>query len=344
MRCIVSQLLPIPDFVNLETITELRSVPYQFVQNQAVKYKAQHNIINVSQNSPRIGLLLVDVQNTFCLPGFELYVGGRSGYAALEDTQRLTQFIYRHLDLFNNITATLDTHQSLMIFHPVFHIGPKGEHPEPYTVISTDHVMRKQWSFNPAAAAALGVTVEQGQAYLEYYVQALEAKGRYPLTIWPYHGMLGGVGHALVPVIEEALFFFSQARGGEVDMQLKGMSSWTEHFSILGPEISCDAQGNEMVGKNQALIEKLLSLDGLVIAGQAKSHCVAWTISDLLEEIKRRRPGFVERVLLLEDCMSSVVVPGVIDYTDEADALFATFADEGMKIVKSDQCIRSYFE
>ncbi|HEY2655378.1 MAG TPA: hypothetical protein VGI55_06285 [Solirubrobacteraceae bacterium] len=42
-----------------------------------------------------------------------------------------------------------------------------------------------------------------------------------------------------------------------------------------------------------------------------------------------------ERTYLLEDCTSAVVVPGVVDYTDEADAAFARFAAAGMHVVRS---------
>ena len=74
----------------------------------------------------------------------------------------------------------------------------------------------------------------------------------------------------------------------------------------------------------------LLSFEAVVIAGQAKSHCVAWTIDDLLEE-----PELAEKTYLLEDCSSPVVVPGVVDYTAEANAAFARFADAGMHVVSS---------
>jgi nicotinamidase-related amidase len=69
----------------------------------------------------------------------------------------------------------------------------------------------------------------------------------------------------------------------------------------------------------------------VIVAGQAKSHCVAWTIDDLLEEEQR----LAEKVYLLEDCSSPVVVPGVVDYTDEADAAFERFAAAGMNVVRS---------
>jgi hypothetical protein len=44
----------------------------------------------------------------------------------------------------------------------------------------------------------------------------------------------------------------------------------------------------------------------------------------------------------LEDCTSPVVIPGVIDYTDEADAAFERFADAGMHVVRSTDPLESW--
>ena len=73
-----------------------------------------------------------------------------------------------------------------------------------------------------------------------------------------------------------------------------------------------------------------------MIAGQAKSHCVAWTIEDLLADPTVQERRLEEKVYLLEDCTSPVVVPGSVDYTDEADAAFARFAEAGAHLVRSD--------
>ena len=37
----------------------------------------------------------------------------------------------------------------------------------------------------------------------------------------------------------------------------------------------------------------------------------------------------------LEDCTSLLCVPGVVDYTDEADAACERFADAGMHLARS---------
>jgi nicotinamidase-related amidase len=43
----------------------------------------------------------------------------------------------------------------------------------------------------------------------------------------------------------------------------------------------------------------------VVVAGQAKSHCLAWTIDDLLDD-EDVRERLAERTSLLEDCTSPV--------------------------------------
>jgi nicotinamidase-related amidase len=86
---------------------------------------------------------------------------------------------------------------------------------------------------------------------------------------------------------------------------------------------------------NQAFLQRLLDFDALVVAGQAQSHCVAWTLEDLLAAIQATDPGRARRVYLLEDCTSPVVIPDVIDYTDAAEAAFERFARAGMHRVRS---------
>ena len=83
----------------------------------------------------------------------------------------------------------------------------------------------------------------------------------------------------------------------------------------------------------------MLGFDAIIIAGQAKSHCVAWTIDDLLTEILARERKLAKKVYLLEDCTSPVVVPGVVDFTEQADAAFQRFGAAGMNVVKSTQLI-----
>jgi nicotinamidase-related amidase len=277
----------------------------------------------------------VDVQNTFCIPGFELYVAGRSGTGAVDDNRRLSEFVYRNLDVITQICPTMDTHQAMQIFHAIFLVNDQGEHPAPFTLISQEDITNGVWKFNPFVSDSLGIDRTYGQRYLMHYTNRLREGGKYDLTVWPYHAMLGGIGYALVSSVEEAIFFHTLARYSQAEFQVKGNNAKTENYSVLGPEVLEDADGRPIAQKNISLIQKLLQFDIVIIAGQAKSHCVAWTIDDLLKDILLRDKKLAKKVYLLEDCTSPVVVPGVMDYTDQADAAFQRFAEAGMHIVRS---------
>ena len=327
--------LPVPPHYDPGRVDEVWRVPYQDRAREAGEWRVRHGVTPAAQDRIRICLVAVDVQNTFCIPGFELFVAGASGRAAVEDNQRLCRFIYRNLGVLTRICPTLDTHRPVQIFHPLFLINEAGEHPEPYTVISAEDVRRGVWRINPVACSQIGKDRETGQAHLLHYVSRLQAEGQYQLTVWPYHGMLGGIGHALVSSLEEAVFFHSVCRQSQPDFQVKGDSPLTEHYSVLGPEVMEGADGAPIGEKNRTLLESLRSFDVVVVAGQAKSHCVAWTVDHLLEECSIGPEDFAGRVYLLEDCTSPVVVPGVVDYTEDATAAFRRFSDAGMHVVRS---------
>ncbi len=333
---------PIPPHFNPHQVGEIWRVPYEARAGEARQWAAMHQIAPSIEDRFRIYLVPVDVQNTFCIPGFELYVGGRSGTGAVEDTRRLCEFIYRNLGRITTIGPTMDTHQAIQIFHSVFLVNEKGDHPAPFTLISEEDVERGTWIFNPAVASSLGTDAISGQEFLLHYTRRLKQSGRYDLTVWPYHAMLGGIGYCLVSAVEEAIFFHTIARYSQAEFHVKGNNPRTENYSVFGPEVLEDPEGKPIASRHTDLIARLLEFDMVIIAGQAKSHCVAWTIDDLLDDIALRDKNLAQKVYLLEDCTSPVVVPGSIDYTDQADAAFRRFADSGMHVVRSTDPIESW--
>ena len=334
--------LPIPPHFNPGKVGEVWKVAYQQRAQDAQEWAKQHLLQPASGDKLKISLLLVDVQNTFCIPDFELFVGGATGTGAVDDNLKLCQFIYRNLDVITEICPTMDTHQAMQIFHSIFLVNDKGEHPEPYTLITSEDIEQGVWRFNPELSSSLNIDETYGQEYLRHYTRTLKEGGKYDLTIWPYHAMLGGIGHALVSAVEEAIFFHSIARYSQPDFQVKGGNPFTENYSVLKPEVLDNAAGEQIAEKNVGFIKKLFDFDAVAIAGQAKSHCVAWTIDDLLGEIQISDKNLAEKVYLLEDCSSPVVIPGVVDYTEEANAAFERFAMAGMHIVRSTDPISTW--
>ena len=334
--------LPLPPHWNPDRVGEVWRVDYAARFEDAGRWRERHGILPAAEDRFRLALVVVDVQNTFCTPGFELFVAGRSGTGALDDSRRLCEFVYRNLCAITQTFPTLDTHQPLQIFHPPLLIDGHGRHPEPFTIVSAADVDEGRWQINPAAAVGLGLDADYAQEHLRYYTHTLEEGGKYSLTVWPFHAIRGGIGYALVSAVEEALFFLATARWTPSGYQPKGDNPLTEHYSMLGPEVEFDREGEPLGRRNQSLLEELLRFDAVVIAGQAKSHCVAWTIDDLLSDATVQSRHLAEKVYLLEDCTSPVVVPGSVDYTDEADAAFARFAESGAHVVRSDVPIRDW--
>jgi len=329
------QNISVPGHFDPARVGKVWKISYQELAEDAEKWSKQHNLRPASSDSFKICIIAVDVQNSFCIPDFELFVGGRTGTGAIDDNRRLCEFIYRNIDVITQICPTMDTHQTMQIFHAIYLVNDEGEHPHPFTLIKKEDIRQGKWRFNPMLSYSLGIDEEYGQRHLMSYAEQLESGGKYDLTIWPYHAMLGGIGHALVASVEEAIFFHSISRFSQPDFHEKGHNPLSEHYSVLGPEVLRGPNDKSIAEKSDKFFKKLVEFDAVIIAGQAKSHCVAWTIDDLLSDIVVQDRNLVRKIYLLEDCTSPVVIPGTIDFTDQADAAFRRYSDEGMHVVRS---------
>jgi len=311
---------------------------------EALAWAKKHGLRSAATDKTRVCLMVIDAQNAFCLPDFELFVAGQSGKGAIEDNTRLCEFIYRNLGVITEIDPTMDTHIAMQIFHPLFWMNESGQNPLPgQTIITEDDVNKGVWRVNPAVTRSVGGGNYMAlQRYAEHYVHELAESGKYPLMVWPYHAMLGGIGHALVSSVEEAMFFHNVARSSQTGFEIKGGNALTENYSVLSPEVCSDQNGNPIAQRNVSFIKKLLGYDMVIIAGQAKSHCVAWTIDDLLRVILSEDPSLAKKVFLMGDCTSPVVIPGVVDFTPQADDAFRRFADAGMHVVYSTEPISNW--
>ena len=87
------RVLPLPPHFDPDRVGEVWPVAYEDRAREAREWAANHDLIGAAEDGFRLCLLVVDVQNTFCIPGFELFVGGRSGRGAVDDNRRLKGLI-----------------------------------------------------------------------------------------------------------------------------------------------------------------------------------------------------------------------------------------------------------
>jgi nicotinamidase-related amidase len=322
--------MELPRFYDRVAVGTLYLERAALVTDAAMAARAAHRIPEARDDKERIAAFGIDCQVAFCTPGASLFVPG-----AVEDTVRAIEWLYRNLARVTTLVLSLDTHSVHQIFHPAAWVDAEGRHPAPFTVISTDDVRSGRWipALRPEGVADV-------RALCLEYCEQLEKSGRYVLTIWPYHALLGGSSHALVPSLMEAALFHAAARRTETVFAMKGRAAVTENYSVLSPEVR--QLGGRAVGQfDTGLFDLLLGHDRVYVFGQAKSHCVRSTLLDVMEECRRRDPRLLSRVHVLEDAMSPVrpppldPLPPALDFSRVAEEALRTFAAAGMRIVRT---------
>ena len=294
-----------------------------------------------AEDRVRTLLLVIDAQKDFCLPEGALFVAGRDGRAAVDDTTRLVRFIHTHLAELTAIDCTLDTHQAHQIFFAPFWQQSDGEAPSPFQQIGAGDIERGAVLPRRELAALLGLPdLEWLRRHVLHYARSLEDSGRHRLTLWPLHCLLGSPGHDLVPALQEARLLHSWARFADNRLEIKGLDPLTESYSVLGPEVQTAHDGRPLTPKNEAYLERLFGFERILVAGQAASHCVRFSITDLLEQADERGVDVAPRLVLLEDCMSSVTVRDpsgelVVDHTPEVEGWLDDMRASGAQVATS---------
>lgn len=258
-------------------------------------------------------LLIIDPQNDFCNPGDEngknkgsLYVPG-----AEEDMGRLAWFILSNMDKINHIAVTLDSHYVNDISHPNFWTDKDGKLPEPFTQITLEDLKSKRWmpTFAPDR--------------ITDYFEKLEKQKEYPHTIWPEHCLLGSEGAAIYKPVFDAISQWSR-QGKFYQPVMKGQYPFSEHFGAFAAQVSYDDVPETQI--NTDLVDELGQFDTIFIAGEAKSHCVANTVKQLIDYA----PGLVSKLIILEDTMSDVT-----GFENFAENIYKKAETLGAKIMKT---------
>jgi nicotinamidase-related amidase len=248
----------------------------------------------------KIDLLIIDPQNDFCLENGSLSVGG-----AKDDMQRLATMIDRIGSKLNDIHVTLDSHHVVDIAHPIFWVNSKGEHPgeKDYTIISASDVINGVW--RPKNPAYLNKDTMAASGWprdgVMEYITTLQDNGRYPLCIWPFHCLIGSVGAAVVIPLYDTLVDWEEANFAMVDYVTKGSNFLTEHYSAVQADVPDPQDPDTLL--NESLIRILEAADEILLAGEARSHCLANTVRDIANNFGEDN---IKKMVLLEDATSDV--------------------------------------
>jgi nicotinamidase/pyrazinamidase len=260
-------------------------------------------------------LLIIDPQNDFCDSKGSLFVPG-----AGEDMQRIAALVRSARSRLAEVVVTLDSHPSVAVERPTFWARGDGGSVVPFTQIT--HAQVAAGEYRPIDSSLRPQVLS--------YLQSLEAQGRYKLMVWPVHCVIGAWGHNIQGAVLEAVGEWeSQVQRGAFKV-LKGQNPLTEQYSAVRAEVP--SADDPRTQTNHELIEKCRPQSGLLlVAGEAASHCVAATLEHLFEAFTEQE---LQRVVLLEDCMSPVT-----GFESNAKAFVDRAEARGARVLTSAQAL-----
>jgi nicotinamidase-related amidase len=282
----------------------------------------------------KVAVFGIDPQNSFVSKDGTLSVPG-----AVDDMKRTVEWIYSNVGRITKFIISLDTHTIHQVFHPSFWMGKDGKHPAPFTSISTRDISDGVWTPNLPGQRDFK---DLKRAMMDYTSQ-LEVNGKYALTIWPYHTLLGSWGHNVNPALMEAIVFHTSVRRADPSFVIKGSNPYTENFSVLSPEVTTIANLDEFVNVgrfNTGLADTLRKYDRIYVFGQAKSHCVMSTLQSI-HSMYGADSDFMKKIFILEDTMSAIPAPPIdplpdaLNFPKVTEEAFAVFAKAGMHLVST---------
>lgn len=260
----------------------------------------------------KTNLLIIDPQNDFCIPGASLFIQGADA-----DMHRLSSLITYNPELIDSINVSLDMHNFDDIAHPSYWVNSENKHPEPFTNITVEDLETKKWKTTD---------LRDNSNALEY-LKTLKSKNKFNHTIWPAHCVAGTYGSNIFPTLNTALRKWMDATGKSFHTHIKGMDRNSEHFGIFQSE-----DGKSKF--NLSLLDELcIGYENILVAGQAKSHCVAVSLKQILDV----RPDDVKKITLLTDTTSNVNGCEHI-----ADGIYDELRKAGMKEITTEEYIKKF--
>ena len=296
-------------FTEIVDETKIGSTDNPINMNELLRKANENQLATAATDKQKVLLLIIVMQNDFMEHGSLAVPNSHS------DVKNLVSWMFKNIEKITDIAFSLDTHFPFQIFHPSWWVDENGKHPDPFTVITKEDLDNKKWK----------AVNFQKESY--NYVTGLESKGKKKLVIWTYHCLQGTFGNALENQTSNMVYFHSAVRNSTPFRLVKGQDPLSEMYGIIKAEFD---PKNEI---NKEFLNTLLKYNKIVIAGEAKSHCVSESIKQIIEFFEKENPKKLYGMYILEDCMSNI--PG---FEAETESDFKNFTDQHhVNIVKSSE-------
>jgi nicotinamidase-related amidase len=257
-----------------------------------------------------LALFIIDPQVDFH-EGGNLAVTG-----ANEDSRKIAELIQKFGTKIERIVVTLDTHHKMHMHHADFWTNAEGGKPAPFTEITPEDISSGKWKAKQPELEDWSLV----------YAQKLKAGGKFALLIWPDHCLLGTEGHSVHPPLMKVLNEWAISRTRSINWYFKGQNNRAEMYSALMSEVQ--VPDDPTTDLDVDLVETLAKHKKVLCCGEAKSHCVNWSVRHLLSAWPKGRQS---DIVLLNDCCSAVT-----GFEEAASTFEADMRQAGVTVVNSD--------
>ncbi len=268
---------------NIEEIVEMVNAEKEVNFQDILDMGLSEDIEPAENDSVKTLLLVIDPQFDFEDNG-TLAVPG-----AIEDFKRLLRFTYDNIDKISKIMISLDTHFLFHVFSGSCWKDKNGEYVKPYTMITKE------------AADAGDFTPIMYPNIFKKYLEGLDETSKKKLIIWTLHCLEFTKGWLPEQELVKMIYFHEAARKTRAFSIRKGQSIFSEMYGIFAEEYPKDG----VIKYNTELTDIIAKYDRIIIAGEAKSHCVLESLKQFLA-IYSDRPEITSKVYFLIDCCSCI--------------------------------------
>jgi nicotinamidase/pyrazinamidase len=256
----------------------------------------------------RIDVIYIDFQNSFLDDGSLPVKGGRQA------AQNAAKLLNRLGKKVTKVYASLDSHQNLHVFSPIWWLNKNNNHPDPYTTITYQEVLDGVWK----------TTLKSVQKQTENYLKELESKGKYQLMIWSRHCLINTPGWLIEDELSKSLDKWEQDNLRRVNYIAKGNNPMTEFYSAFEAEVPQPNDPSTQL--NTQLITSLEEADLLVFGGLATDYCLKASMESIFNNFSNS--DYLKKCVLLTDCTAAI-------QQQQADDFVKNMTAKGMKVSTS---------
>jgi hypothetical protein len=268
----------IPYFYKDESINrigEIYQIDYKKISEEANRV-LKENKVKVKEN--KYALLLFDFQISLM----------RKSLPAITN---ICNFIYTNIENISDIFIFSESNSFIKINFSSFWNDKIGRPLKPNSIISLDKVKNKEYLISNSVRKNIPEMIDG--ALEKIVCREIEVNG--PIKVEDYNRMAGGVGSAMVPLVEEAVFYHSCLSGRQSVLDSNGLHPLRCGSSIFESAAGDVGIGIGTIGSKKFYFEILKKYERILFAG-CDSKKAYYSALDLSESIGK------EKIRILNNC------------------------------------------